>query len=103
MIIRGIFRKVSRFPLHLVLYLGNLDYFLDSLKGQSNDIFDPPSSFEPAWATDQRVKIVFCFVFFFAEIFVFFRSFGQYDTARSQVTHSMTSQVLRSIILRVVM
>ena len=30
------------------------------LKGQSNEIFDPQffASFEPAWATDQWVKIV---------------------------------------------
>ena len=29
-ILRGIFRLVSRFPLHFVLYCRNLDYFLDS-------------------------------------------------------------------------
>ena len=31
----------------------------NQLKGQSNEIFDPQffSSFEPAWATDQWVKI----------------------------------------------
>ena len=28
--LRGIFHVVSRFPQHFVLYLGNLDYFLDS-------------------------------------------------------------------------
>ena len=28
--IRGIFRVVSRFPLLFVLYIGNLEYFLDS-------------------------------------------------------------------------
>ena len=27
----GIFHVVSRFPLHFVLYKGNLDYFLDSV------------------------------------------------------------------------
>ena len=27
----GIFRVVSRFPLHFVLYLGNVDYFLDRM------------------------------------------------------------------------
>ena len=30
-ILRGIFRVVSRFPLHFVLYLGNFDFFLDSV------------------------------------------------------------------------
>ena len=28
-ILRGIFRVVSRFPLHFVFYLENLDYFFD--------------------------------------------------------------------------
>ena len=34
------------------------------LKGQSKQIFDPQFflSFEPAWATDQRVKIVLILV-----------------------------------------
>ena len=30
-ILRGIFQVVSRFPLHFMLYRGNLDYFLDSV------------------------------------------------------------------------
>ena len=30
--IRGIFRVESRFPLHFVFYIGNLDYFLDSVR-----------------------------------------------------------------------
>ena len=30
MILCGIFHAVSRFPLHYMLYRGNLDYFLDS-------------------------------------------------------------------------
>ena len=29
--LRGIFRVVSRFPLHFSLYLGNIDYLLDSV------------------------------------------------------------------------
>ena len=35
------------------------DLFVDVLKGQSNEIFDPVffSPFEPAWSTDQWVKI----------------------------------------------
>ena len=32
-ILRGIFHAVSRFPLHFMLYRGNLDYFLDSVGG----------------------------------------------------------------------
>ena len=37
-----------------------------TLKGQSNEIFDPQffSSFEPAWATDQWVKTVWFLVSF---------------------------------------
>ena len=30
-ILRGIFPVVSHFPLHFVLYLGNFDYFWDSV------------------------------------------------------------------------
>ena len=30
-ILRGIFHVVFRFPLHFVIYRGNLDYFLDSV------------------------------------------------------------------------
>ena len=32
-ILRGIFHVVSGFPLHFMLYRGNLDYFLDSAIG----------------------------------------------------------------------
>ena len=32
MILNGIFDVVSCFPLHIMLYRGNLDYFLDSVK-----------------------------------------------------------------------
>ena len=31
MILRGIFHEVSRFPLHIMLYSGNLDYIFDSV------------------------------------------------------------------------
>ena len=31
MILRGIFHVLSCFPLHFMLYRGNLDYFLDSV------------------------------------------------------------------------
>ena len=30
-ILRGIFHIVSRFPLYFVLYIGNLNYFLDNM------------------------------------------------------------------------
>ena len=30
-ILRGIFHEVSRFPLHIMLYSGNLDYIFDSV------------------------------------------------------------------------
>ena len=30
-ILRGIFHALSRFPLHFVIYLGSLDFFLDSV------------------------------------------------------------------------
>ena len=32
-ILRGIFHVVSRFPLHFMLYRGNFDYVLDSVRG----------------------------------------------------------------------
>ena len=32
-ILRGIFHVISRFPLHFILYCGNVDYFLDSVCG----------------------------------------------------------------------
>ena len=58
------------------------------LKGTVQQDFDLQffSSFEPAWATDQWVKIVSFFVFVFAKIFNFFRISAQYHTARSHVT-----------------
>ena len=31
-VVRGIFHVVFRFPLHFMLYRGNLDYFLDSVR-----------------------------------------------------------------------
>ena len=36
-ILRGIFHVVSCFPLHFMLYRGNLDYFLDSEQFKSRD------------------------------------------------------------------
>ena len=35
-ILRGIFHVVSCFPLHFMLYRGNLDYFSDSVHGMIN-------------------------------------------------------------------
>ena len=34
MILRGIFRGVSRFTLHFMLYRGNFDCFSNSMKGR---------------------------------------------------------------------
>ena len=38
---RGIFRVVSRFPLHFVLYLGKFDYFLDSASQAVGHVIPP--------------------------------------------------------------
>ena len=65
--------------------------FILSLKGQSNEIF----STQLFSSSDQWVKIFSFFGFVFAKIFIFFRSSTQYDTARSQVPHSI---LMRGII-----
>ena len=92
-----------------------------SLKGQSNEIFDPQffSSFEPAWPTDQWVKIVLFLVSFSLRYSYFFEvprsiilrrvkfravsyceesSSAQYHTAQSQ-SLKFVVKAPRSIIL----
>ena len=44
-ILRGIIRAASRFPLHFMLYLGNLDYILDSAWSFSMTFKKPISPF----------------------------------------------------------
>ena len=74
------------------------------LKGQSNEIFDPQFflSFEPPWATDQRVKIVLILASISPRYSNFskFRAVSYCAESSSAQYHTAPSQVPRSIILR---
>ena len=72
----GIFQVVSRFPLHFMLYRGNLDYFLDSVRPHCGE--DPGRDSNPGRVVQSRGK----------------------DTVRQTITCISINTVLKKVIGR---